>query len=837
MTRIWVVLLTAALMAPLMTVPAATRTQLLLASTGSDGVAATAATAQPALSADGSHTAFVTPVTLTVSASVPQTVAENSGEADRVYVHDRHTGTTELLSDAGAGDATAPTIDGDGGLVAYQLTARESQIDVVATAARTVTQVTGNAGDPRYQRLGSCPFFGIDCGPTLSADGGTLVYPAQLSPVSPSFTLSGQQEGSAPGNVIDLVNNDDSFNGGFTGGEPGGDPQAGFVLRNTGTTTIDLTGSPTVTGPFQLISFACGTDVSTDSLSTTDLGPPFATVQPGQACFGVVEFLANENCPSSAPITVESGDLTTNATTPAGQTNFELVGACAANFGGTTTTVPVPPAASGCAPGPAGLTAQPAPVAIGDNQGTALVDVGQQEVGRPILETTQVTGFGTVDFTAPDCSLQLVVPPDTPNACQQGEVLDEQTTGCTAYLLVAPQAVATRAGLLTVTRGPGNVRSTYVAVTGRRGVIVARHGPAFAQGTVISAAVPGAADPSVSANGGVVAYATDNGVWRTDTGLVAANGSEPAISGDADSTAYVADGQVEITNATTGVTRTVAAGQHPAISGDGGTVAYETPNDLIVVDPGAGNTETIAGSTPSLDAHGRVLALVSPNQLLPAAPPNVVSTYTFERLDTITANPAQVGYGRLTAGLPGQTRTVTVTNGGPGPTVVTGVGITGGYVLIANGCQGFVLHGNQSCELVVLLIPTTTGTPAGTLTITTSDDGDPTETTTIPLSATVVAPTVPTMNVRPTVAYGGQVIRATGAAFPVGTRLTLSWDRGLGTTTVMTDAGGGFTADVVIFPDDQLGARHLVATGPGGNTLATLPFLVEANPKEPPFHK
>jgi hypothetical protein len=281
----------------------------------------------------------------------------------------------------------------------------------------------------------------------------------------------------------------------------------------------------------------------------------------------------------------------------------------------------------------------------------------------------------------------------------------------------------------------------------------------------------------------------------------------------------------------------VAAGQHPAISGDGSTVAYETPNGLTVVDLGSGDTGTIGGSTPSLDAHGRVLALVSPNPLLPAAPPDVASTYTFERLDTITASPAQVGYGRLTIGLPGQTRTVTVTNGGPGPTVVTGVGITGPYVLITNTCQEFVLHDNQSCELVVLLIPNTAGTPTGTLTITTSDDGDQPETATIPLSATVVPPTVPTMTVRPTVAYGGQVIRVTGAAFPAGTTLTLSWDRGLGTTTVTTDANGGLTASIAIFPDDQLGARHLVATGPGGTTLATLPFLVEANPKEPPFHK
>ena len=231
------------LTAALLTGPTATRTLFLLASAGSDGVAATADTAQPALSADGSHTAFVTPAVLTVGASVPQTPRENSGEPDRVYSHDRHTGATVLLSDTGDGDATAPTIDGDGGLVAYQETLGSSQIDIATTATNpAVTQVTDNQGDPRYQRLLPCPISGDDCGPKLSADGGTLVYPARLSPISPAFPLSGTYDTAAAGNLIDLVTNDDmSGNGGVTSG----DPDTGFQLTNTGTTTIDLTGPPT----------------------------------------------------------------------------------------------------------------------------------------------------------------------------------------------------------------------------------------------------------------------------------------------------------------------------------------------------------------------------------------------------------------------------------------------------------------------------------------------------------------------------------------------------------------------------------------------------------------
>jgi hypothetical protein len=54
---------------------------------------------------------------------------------------------------------------------------------------------------------------------------------------------------------------------------------------------------------------------------------------------------------------------------------------------------------------------------------------------------------------------------------------------------------------------------------------------------------------------------------------------------------------------------------------------------------------------------------------------------------------------------------------------------------------------------------------------------------------------------------------------------------------VTTDASGAFGADVVIFPDDLLGPRNLVAAGPTGTVLAATPFLVDASPQEPPFHQ
>ncbi|HEX4705086.1 MAG TPA: choice-of-anchor D domain-containing protein, partial [Pseudonocardiaceae bacterium] len=467
------------------------------------------------------------------------------------------------------------------------------------------------------------------------------------------------------------------------------------------------------------------------------------------------------------------------------------------------------------------------------------------------------------------------------------------------YFLVTPQDVNTRAALLTV-GGSGNTQATYLAATGVRSVVVARHGPNFAasQGTVISVdgngnPIPGAGAPSLSANGRFVAFTALDQVWRHDTdragdgsGLPGAtnlasclpgpgcqlpvSAGSPSISGDGSSIAFATpptgstQGQVYVRRTTTVLESAGGNGssQTPMLSQDGSTLAFtsfatnlvspptiSSALNLYLVDLGPGtpgielvapNGNSVAAEgtigEPSLDAHGRVLALTSNTQLLPTAPANVTSTYTFERFGQLQTNPGSVGFGRLVAGLPGQTHTITVTDTGLGPATVTAIGITGGFRLTLNTCLALVLHHGQTCQLTVLFTPIAAGSPTGVLTVTTADDGDPPAGTTIGLSATVVVPTTPVLTLSPTVSYGGQVVHATGVKFPAGTTLTLAWNRGLGVATVVSDANGGFHTDLVIFPDDLLGIRALIATGPTGTMLATVPFLVEANPQEPPFH-
>jgi Tol biopolymer transport system component len=921
--------------------PAAT--SLTLTSAGSDGVAGRQDSGQAVLAANGTQTAFTSAAALRTTASVHQTPEESPPQNDRVYARNRLTGATTLVSDARQDESTAPAISRTGRVIAYQtesVTDGDDEIDVVdrlATGKGTfdtrtnlvVRQVTGNQGDPRLQRIQPCP-FGEEtpatgrCGPALSQDATTLAYPAQLAPVSPALTLSefGDGEADVPitDNIVDMVSFEEL---GRTEGATEGTEEVTVIVTNTSRSPIRFTGLPTVSQPFSLAS-SCGT-------------PNAPVLAVGATCQINLEFDASENCLFAGSEQVFTGDLATNATTPAGQSDVTVVAACGDTSFITGTPLPPPTdpgpriaqpafsAPTGCAPVPDGLPVRPISPNGTDNQNVDVADAGPVEVGRPEIAWTTVSDYGTFDFTSPDCSLRLIdpttvptgtpLPTDVPPPCgaQPVATFSSGDVGCTAYFLVDPRQVATSAGLVRVTEcGDGcSTQGTYVTATGVRNVIVARHGPNFAasRGTVVSVdgagdVMPDATNPALSADGRFLAFTapvplgqpgrqpvSGTEVWRHDTAagptvLVsclpgacrqAATASAPSISGDGARIAFLGQpvaavpGQVYVREVDAGATLLVSSDRHrgtsaadgaardPVISPDGATVAFgsvatdllgqpppgaKPAANLFVADIGPGTPGimlvTPAGSLgirPSLDEHGRLVAFESTGRLLPSAPSRVDSVYTFERFGHLVVAPGAVTYGRLIAGLPGQTRGVTVTNTGPGPVTFTGVTITGPYVLTLESCAGTVLHTGQQCRAIILFRPVAAGRPGGLLTWTTADDGEVPQHTTVGVTATVVVPAAPLLTVSPTVAYGGEVVRATGVAFPATATITLTWDKGLGVTKATTDANGVFSVDVVLFPDDMIGARTLQAAGPTGTRLATTPFLASAAPEEPPFHQ
>ncbi len=69
----------------------------------------------------------------------------------------------------------------------------------------------------------------------------------------------------------------------------------------------------------------------------------------------------------------------------------------------------------------------------------------------------------------------------------------------------------------------------------------------------------------------------------------------------------------------------------------------------------------------------------------------------------------------------------------------------------------------------------------------------------------------PKLTVDPAIGPPGFVTKAVGSGFPPNVQVTLSWKPGIGTQPVRTDGNGSLETPVLVFPQDQTGARVLRA--------------------------
>jgi hypothetical protein len=889
-----------------------------------------------------------------------------------VYVRDQTGQTTSLLSDPNAGNATAPTISGTGKLVSYLSDDSVIENNVIAVNRQAtgsgpfdtpdnlaVIAVTGTPNDLQFERIPGCG-DGIGdgsamrtspCGPRLSADGSTLVYPAQLSPVSPALApgtpVGDSSNVPLAGNIVDFGETSAAFES--------DEELVNYTVQ--GTKPVTFTGFTTSDPNFT---------VSQGDSSCVDV-----PLQPGTTCTVFVNFNTGE-CPESGTAEITS-TLQTESAVPDGQSSLTLVVFCNAALvpqPGARTRPTAPPvtlkAKADCPAPPTGLPVVQAPASEQDNLGIPVADLGQRVIGQPFAAIVTFSGVpfsSTATFSSPDCGLQLIDPaaigqPPGPSVnCTPTPPSD--FASCTAFVLVTPGAVSTDVASLV---GTSNLEGSqpqvvaYVSVTGVSDVVVARHDNtgagnfAASPSTVVSvdstgAVIPDASQPSVSATGRYVAFtaaappgaaADSTSVWRHDTDAAgdgtgqsgatimvsclpgtsgtcnaAPDADSPSISGDGGQVAFAtieANDQVYVQNVadvTTTLVSAPAAGPEgstadgdsyaPAMSQDGSTVAYIstatdlaatatpagaanlyvrtlTPNAPLVSELASPSGDSLpAGddiALPDIDARGGLVTFQTSQQLLPAAPPEVTSVYTFEREPALTFLPAPVSFGSLQTGTTPASITVTVFDSGPGPGTVTTAGTTPPFGITVGACAGAVLHAGDSCVLTVSLIPVQAGPDNGTLTATTTDDlGSPADFS-VPITATVIPVTPPTttppttqppttappttqppttqppttppppnarIDVNPGVAPAGQVTVVTGSGFLAGQDVTLSWDHGLGAVGVIADGSGGFTAVMVIFPDDVSGPRVLQARDLTGKVLATANFLVQQPTIWPPI--
>jgi hypothetical protein len=76
----------------------------------------------------------------------------------------------------------------------------------------------------------------------------------------------------------------------------------------------------------------------------------------------------------------------------------------------------------------------------------------------------------------------------------------------------------------------------------------------------------------------------------------------------------------------------------------------------------------------------------------------------------------------------------------------------------------------------------------------------------------------------PPIGPPGFVTEAVGAGFAPTAVVTLAWAPGAGTTRVTTDATGAFRTPMLVYPNDTIGPRTLIATSAAG--VATTAFIV-----------
>ncbi|MBV9445488.1 MAG: choice-of-anchor D domain-containing protein [Streptosporangiaceae bacterium] len=747
-------------------------------------------------------------------------------EGSGIYVRDLAGGTTTLLSDPAHGSATAPDISADGRLVSYE---QGGQVYVTDRRARQERQVTGTVRDPRGAHVVPCPAaLGsgrvTPCGPRLSADGTTLVYPAEISPVSPELSIT-----ATLGEPTDVLTGDMLDYGPARG-------TAAVRFENNGSEPVRFT-SVTVSGqPFELGQGSCADPIA-----------------PGSSCTVTVSF-----DPAACDDTFfATGRLSTASPDPAGQSTVELTGMC---FSG------VEDAAYRSCPVPSGgLTVSRAPALTRDIEGAPVSDAGDAEVGRPhviwlpVSVPDEASGSVAVLFAGADCGIQLVdpaglklagpLPAGAPAPCSEGEQLSGSSS-CTAYLLINPEATTPDAAFLGTCSEQQNIAPTaFVTARGVQHIIVARHDPsgtgdfAASASTIVSAGIPDAIEPSVSADGRYIGFAADGQVWLHDTRrggrttLVAAAGAgSPSVSGDGQRVAFASSGRVYVRSVTARTTVLVsAAGYAPVISLNATTVGYVSRGRLYLAlatnGPGAAVAAGTAIGMPSLDAIGRLATFPATGPLLPDSPPGIASVYTFDLRPRLSPSPAHAGFGAVLMGSGTRAIAVTVTDSGPGPGTVTGVRTTGPFLVTGNRCTGMVLYAGGHCAVTVTFTPSAPSRAGGMLTVTTQDDGEPPVSAAVPVTASVPAPAV---TATPGVASSGNTVLASGTGFPPGQRVTLTWRPGLGSAVAAASGSGTFEAYLVIFPDDAAGPRALIAAGPDG-ALARSAVLVQRGPVEPPF--
>jgi Tol biopolymer transport system component len=251
----------------------------------------------------------------------------------------------------------------------------------------------------------------------------------------------------------------------------------------------------------------------------------------------------------------------------------------------------------------------------------------------------------------------------------------------------------------------------------------------------------------------------------------------------------------------------------------------------------AGNPSVSYSLSPHVAGLGRYVVFASTGSDLVAGDGNEVTDVFIRDLPPIpTLTPPIIDFGGSALGEAPLTGAGVMTNAGWGPMTVQPATITGtnagDFTVLADGCAGTTLYRSGACTVTLGFSPQRAGTRTAQLQVKSTAPGSPQTARLrgVGSRARIV--------LNPPIGQQGIVVVATGDGFPAGAAIRLAWSTGITPTlpTVTADANGRWQLQVLVFHNDVVGPRTLVATWVGGPSFPTLavPMLVTVRSAAPP---
>jgi len=240
---------------------------------------------------------------------------------------------------------------------------------------------------------------------------------------------------------------------------------------------------------------------------------------------------------------------------------------------------------------------------------------------------------------------------------------------------------------------------------------------------------------------------------------------------------------------------------------------------------------------PAVAGNGRFVAFFSNSDTLVAgAPGRTINVYVRDFPPVPALAPPVVDFGSHPVGTGTTPGAAVLTNAGWGPLAVSGVSIDGpakgDFKPLVDGCSKRTLYRSDACTVTIGFTPRSPGARTATLKVAGGYTGSP---RTVRLTG---GASLATLVLDSAIARPGLVVNVTGSGFPAGAQVRLHWSRGISEDlpVITADATGAFSQAVLVFHNDLLGERDLVAEPAGGTGFPAVkaPLLVTEPPMGPP---